>query len=179
MAARATDRAARSGRRRGDASVRGSSRASAPAAFRTPPVVPRVSSVMRRRGDRELCRAFCRAVSGRIAEIVISAVLDTAMIPSSSMNVTPDEQQLWAGIGGHFDSFARVSSEVVDNSIANFEGNSTLSTQGLVSLDEVAGDRVRVRTEDTGTGRRDFEPALRSGDRRVGDACRPYGRVPR
>ena len=86
------------------------------------------------------------------------------------MDVTPNEQQLWEGIGGHFDSFTQVVCEFVDNSIANFEGNSTLSTQVLISLEQIGDDRVKVRIEDTGTGISNFEPALRLGDRSVGDA---------
>jgi len=85
------------------------------------------------------------------------------------MNVTPDEQQLWEGIGGHFDSFTQVISEFVDNSVANFEGNDTPSTQVLITLEQ-QGDEVHVTIEDTGTGIKNFQPALRLGDRSIGDA---------
>lgn len=86
------------------------------------------------------------------------------------MNVTPDEQQLWEGIGGHFDSFTQVISEFVDNSIANFEGNDTPGTQVLIKIERRSDSVVHVSIEDTGTGILDFEPALRLGDRSVSDA---------
>jgi hypothetical protein len=92
------------------------------------------------------------------------------MTRESGMNVTPDEQQLWEGIGGHFDSFTQVISEFVDNSVANFEGSDTASTQVLVSIERINDNIVEVVVEDTGTGIDDFEPALRLGDISVGDA---------
>ncbi len=92
------------------------------------------------------------------------------MPSETGLDVTPDEQQLWEGIGGHFDSFTQVVCEFVDNSVANFEGNETTGTQVVVTFEKVDDDEVLVAIEDTGTGIVDFEPALRLGDRSVGDA---------
>jgi hypothetical protein len=82
------------------------------------------------------------------------------------MDLTPVPSDLWAGIGGHFDSFAQVVSEFIDNSISNFEGEHPPGKTIIIRIEEDAPHGlVQVTVEDTGTGIPDLEAAFRLGDK--------------
>ena len=82
------------------------------------------------------------------------------------MNIIPKEDDFWSGIGGHFDSFPQILNEFVDNSVSNFEGlNPPIRNINIQIAQINGGNKVSVKIEDTGTGIRDFEPALRLGDK--------------
>jgi len=80
------------------------------------------------------------------------------------MDTTPLAEDLWSGIGGHFDSFTQVICEFIDNSISNFDSNSTPSKTVDIVLEKTKNNKVKVTVEDTGTGIKDFQPVLRLGD---------------
>lgn len=80
------------------------------------------------------------------------------------MSITPNAQDLWEGIGGHFDSFSQIVCEFVDNSIANFQGTTAAFRNIIISIKQENGS-VDVMIEDTGSGIADFDPVLRIGDR--------------
>jgi len=87
------------------------------------------------------------------------------------MDATPKEDQLWEGIGGHFDSFNQVISEFIDNCIANFEGNSVPARTIYLKFSEnPAQETISVSIEDSGTGIEYFEPVLRIGEKSVGES---------
>lgn len=83
------------------------------------------------------------------------------------MNTTPVAQDLWEGIGGHFDSFSQIVCEFIDNSIANFDGSGSPTRSINLTISEDVAERIKVTIEDTGTGIKDFEPVLRIGDKSV------------
>ena len=39
----------------------------------------------------------------------------------------PSSEELWSGIGGHFDSLGQIINEFIDNSVSNFEGNNCIT----------------------------------------------------
>jgi hypothetical protein len=80
------------------------------------------------------------------------------------MNTIPSPNDLWAGIGGHFDSFSQIVAEFIDNSIGNLEANGLVTRNVVVKIEQI-DDGVEVSIEDTGTGITNFEAALRLGDR--------------
>lgn len=83
------------------------------------------------------------------------------------MNTTPLADDLWQGIGGHFDSISQVICEFIDNAISNFENSSTARRNINIILNEVDGNNVCIKIEDTGTGISDFESVLRLGDKSI------------
>jgi len=79
-------------------------------------------------------------------------------------NVTPEVADIWAGIGGHFDSITQVICEFVDNSISNLL-TIDMYKQILISIDVLENSRFKVIIEDTGSGINDLGVALKIGDR--------------
>jgi hypothetical protein len=74
----------------------------------------------------------------------------------------PDSNEVWKGIGGHFDSLGQIVSEFVDNSVANIIAcNPTNRSIALRFVDE--GHAVRVTIEDTGSGIGNLSNAFRLG----------------
>ncbi len=84
----------------------------------------------------------------------------------------PDVHELWAGIGGHFDSLGQIINEFVDNSISNFDANNPLQKNIAISLRELESGKVEVTIEDTGTGIKDLNIAFTLGGR--GSAESPF-----
>ena len=64
----------------------------------------------------------------------------------------PKAQELWAGIGGHFDNLGQILNEFIDNSISNFAANSVNSRNILITIEETSSNTVSISIEDTGTG---------------------------
>lgn len=82
----------------------------------------------------------------------------------------PRAQEIWQGLGNHFDSLTQILAEFIDNSIANFRANAVAAPQVQIRLNEVTpGGLVSVEVEDSGTGIEDLEIALRLGDRSAQD----------
>ena len=83
----------------------------------------------------------------------------------------PTAQELWAGIGGHFDNLGQIINEFVDNSISNFAANQ-LSTRNVnIRLKELsaAGD-VEITIEDSGTGMKNLNAAFTLGCQAAGES---------
>lgn len=80
------------------------------------------------------------------------------------LNVTPDASDLWAGIGGHFDSLTQILAEFVDNSVSNFESNPRTGQNVQISFKKLK-DGYDVVLEDTGTGIENLEAVMRLGDK--------------
>lgn len=88
------------------------------------------------------------------------------------MDTTPLAQDIWEGIGGHFDTFSQILSEFIDNSIGNFEGHKVSNRSLNITINEIDEKRISVVVEDTGTGIKKFEPVLRLGDKTIRES--PY-----
>ena len=84
----------------------------------------------------------------------------------------PDPNDLWAGIGGHFDTFSQVIAEFVDNSIGNFEGKKPPGKSIVITIEPKGEGQIWTRVEDTGTGIDDFQKAMRLGDRTARQSIR-------
>lgn len=87
------------------------------------------------------------------------------MSPSQQMDTTPNEDELWREIGGHFETFTQVACEFIDNSKANYDGNDRPSQSIHIALEEKSDGRMLVQIEDQGTGIDNLEAALRLGDK--------------
>ena len=88
-----------------------------------------------------------------------------------TLNTFPDSNEIWSGIGGHFDSLGQIINEFVDNSISNFEANNPLLRYIFITLKEVStnGD-VSIRIEDSGTGIRDLDQAFTLGSKKAAES---------
>lgn len=86
------------------------------------------------------------------------------METSMAINNKPHADELWAGIGGHFDSLGQIVNEFIDNCISNFAGNNTMTRNIIISLVEItASGDVRVSIEDSGTGIKKLNEAFTLG----------------
>jgi len=74
----------------------------------------------------------------------------------------PHSDEVWRGIGGHFDSLSQVLCEFVDNSIANLLANQGAARNIAINFKD-QGQTVRVTMEDTGSGIEDLANAFRLG----------------
>jgi signal transduction histidine kinase len=74
----------------------------------------------------------------------------------------PDSNEIWAGIGGHFDSLGQIIAEFVDNSIANIMATDPVTRDVSVRLIDLQS-AVRVQIEDTGTGIDNLDNAFTLG----------------
>lgn len=88
-----------------------------------------------------------------------------------AINNKPQADELWAGIGGHFDSLGQIINEFVDNCISNFSGNNTLTRDIIISLVELSacGD-VSISIEDSGTGIKKLDEAFTLGSREAAES---------
>ena len=86
------------------------------------------------------------------------------------INNQPEADELWNGIGGHFDSLGQIINEFLDNSISNLVGNNVEIRNIRLTLQELEAGRVNVIIEDTGTGVLDLDRAFRLGCTSSGDS---------
>ena len=56
-----------------------------------------------------------------------------------SINNEPSADELWAGIGGNFDSLSQIICEFVDNSISNFTGNNCDQKNIRITVEQDTG----------------------------------------
>ncbi|MFL9843444.1 ATP-binding protein [Flavobacterium rhizosphaerae] len=81
-------------------------------------------------------------------------------------SINPDD--LWKGIGGHFDSLHQILHEIVDNSISNFKFNPNLPHHTIlikINTDHYSRGYVDIFIEDTGSGITNIDSAFTLGDR--------------
>lgn len=73
---------------------------------------------------------------------------------SRPMDTTPDAEEFYAGLGNNFDHFFDLMAEFIDNSISNIETHKDEldHVQVHITIDEVEGELVQVKIEDTGSG---------------------------
>ncbi|QEC68572.1 sensor histidine kinase [Panacibacter ginsenosidivorans] len=85
------------------------------------------------------------------------------------INNTPQANEVWKGIGGHFDFLSQIIHEFIDNSISNFIGNNSLAKNILITFRDI-GNNVEVLIEDQGTGIKDLNVAFCLGNTSIGDS---------
>lgn len=83
----------------------------------------------------------------------------------------PSAEELWAGIGGHFDNLGQIVNEFVDNSISSFIANELATRNVIIRIKELApnGD-VEITIEDSGTGIKDLDAAFTLGCQKAGES---------
>ncbi len=86
------------------------------------------------------------------------------------INNRPAANDLWKGIGGHFDSFDQILCEFVDNSVSNFTANKPVSKTIRLGFKEQAGGSIEVTVEDSGTGIRNLDAAFCLGNRSAAES---------
>src|SRR5438067_5111816 len=84
---------------------------------------------------------------------------------------TPQANDVWRGIGGHFDSLSQIIYEFIDNSISNFKGNEVLTRSIIISFkqSDESVDKVEVTIEDQGTGIKNLNAAFCLGNTSSGE----------
>ena len=78
---------------------------------------------------------------------------------------TPQDNEVWKGIGGHFDHLSQIIHEFIDNSISNFIGKNSPTKQIFISFKDGGNKRVIISIEDQGTGIEDLDTAFSLGGR--------------
>ena len=81
------------------------------------------------------------------------------------MRLIPDENELWIGIGGTFDSFNQVAFEFIDNSIGNLIMNKRINNTILITINELHLGKLSYKQEDAGTGIKNIEKSLTIGNK--------------
>ena len=85
------------------------------------------------------------------------------------LNLIPDTNSMWEGLGGNFDSFTEILNEFIDNSISNLSNLSLPGKNILISIEELAGSnkRYKVKIVDNGSGIKDFQSAFTIGNKSI------------
>ena len=66
---------------------------------------------------------------------------------------SPSADDLWAGIGGHFDNICQILCEFVDNSVSNFiKHELDIRDVSIQIVEEQFDGPVKITISDTGTG---------------------------
>jgi Predicted nuclease of the RecB family len=81
------------------------------------------------------------------------------------VNVIPNANELWVGIGGTFDTFTQVACEFIDNSIGNIISNRIFNTNIIITVDIMGNKVIRYTQEDAGTGIKNPEKSLTIGNK--------------
>lgn len=81
----------------------------------------------------------------------------------------PHSNEVWRGIGGHFDSLGQIIGEFIDNSIANLKAHTRPARNIAVGLYD-DGHKIRVTIEDSGTGIANLSNAFRLGGKESQDS---------
>lgn len=82
----------------------------------------------------------------------------------------PSADDLWAGIGGHFDNICQILCEFVDNSVSNFMKHDLDIRDVNITIQEVdVNGPVRITVSDTGTGIIHLDKAFTLGCRDVSE----------
>ena len=79
----------------------------------------------------------------------------------------PNAQELWAGIGGNFDSLSQIICEFIDNSISNFVGNDCPQKNILLTIINKSNEgKAKIIVEDSGTGIKNLDVAFTLGSKK-------------
>ncbi len=88
-----------------------------------------------------------------------------------TINNQPSAEELWAGIGGHFDNLGQIINEFLDNSISNFVANPSVNRNLIVSLKELQStSQIEISIEDSGTGIKKLDEAFTLGNTNAGES---------
>ena len=90
-----------------------------------------------------------------------------------TINNQPSAEELWAGIGGHFDNLGQIINEFLDNSISNFVANPSVNRNLIVSLKELQStndNAIEITVEDSGTGIKKLDEAFTLGNTNAGES---------
>lgn len=87
-------------------------------------------------------------------------------MPRDFLDNLPDSNEIWKGIGGHFDSLGQIIAEFIDNSLANII-STTPTNRNITIHFEDQGTKVKVSIEDTGSGISNLAEAFRLGGRAI------------
>ena len=83
----------------------------------------------------------------------------------------PTADEIWAGIGGHFDNYCQILSEFIDNSISNFIGNPARMPNVQITIKRNTNSGlVSTKIEDSGTGIKDLDAAFTIGSKAAQDS---------
>ena len=85
-----------------------------------------------------------------------------SVLKERTLSNLPTSDEIWAGIGGHFDSLGQILAEFIDNSVANIIAVDSPTRNVGVTLIET-NDAVVVQVEDTGGGIVDLDNAFTLG----------------
>jgi hypothetical protein len=80
-----------------------------------------------------------------------------------SITNNPHADQLWKGIGGHFDSLSQIIHEFIDNAISNFKGNNVTSRNIVITFEDLV-NKILVTIEDQGTRIKNLDDAFCLGN---------------
>lgn len=86
------------------------------------------------------------------------------------INNTPNADEVWKGIGGHFDTISQIFCEFIDNSISNFIGNNQRSRTVLIGIKREGNNKIIVTIEDSGTGIKNLNAAFCLGSKSTADS---------
>lgn len=89
-----------------------------------------------------------------------------------SIENNPSASELWAGIGGNFDSLSQIICEFVDNSISNFIGNQSPQRNINILINKESEQKIKVAIEDSGTGIKNLNKAFTLGSKECAES--PY-----
>ena len=87
-----------------------------------------------------------------------------------SIKNEPSADELWAGIGGNFDSLSQIMCEFIDNSISNFMGNNCNQRNIRIIIKNVSNKKVKIFMEDSGTGIKLLDEAFTLGSKKCGES---------
>ena len=65
---------------------------------------------------------------------------------------TPESNEVWSGIGGHFDNICQILCEFIDNSISNYKKNNSFNRTIDIAINELPEHKVQFVIEDCGSG---------------------------
>ena len=93
------------------------------------------------------------------------------MQTSITIENKPKANEIWEGIGGHFDSLGQIINEFLDNCVSNFIGNNTSIRNIIIYLRELSQNgSVEIKIEDSGTGIKNLDAAFTLGSRIAGES---------
>lgn len=94
------------------------------------------------------------------------------MVPTSDFDIlnSPSADDLWSGIGGHFDNICQILCEFVDNSVSNFIKHDLDIRDVNIKIEEtVENGPVLITISDTGTGIIHLDEAFTLGCRNASE----------
>lgn len=76
---------------------------------------------------------------------------------------SPDADEVWAGIGGHFDNYCQILCEFIDNSLSDFRANPNHIPNEIVIEIKRDENGAHTKIEDSGTGIKNLDASFTLG----------------